>query len=210
MYLVDRLLCTFSERTRLQFYELMVQPIPSEPILSARLAKHYALREIAQGDSEIALMPATAEIKHSRFEQDVVCLGIYRQDRFVGYIWLATGAYEEDEVRCTYLGKPEQESVFDFDLYVFPEYRMGMTFMAIWNVVNAYLSERGKKYSFSRLTRFNLQSRRAHLKLGARCIGHTVFLQLWQFELMVADIAPFVHVSINPTKRVALSLRADA
>ena len=154
-------------------------------------------------------MPARPEIKESRFKQNAICLGAFNKGQFVGYIWFCFNAYEEDEVRCTFVLTPPGESVFDFDLYIFPEHRMGLGFVGIWNGANRFLRSRGIKFWFSRLTRFNLASRRAHQHLGWKRVGSAVFLQAWRVEFMMATIFPYVHVSMGKSGQVRLRLHPD-
>lgn len=206
LYVIDRALQRLSPNWRLYVYEFMAQPITEKPLLSANLAKNLEFRLIERGDPDIASMPAHEDIKQARFDQGAVCLGTYRRGRLIGYIWLCFDAYEEDEVRCTYrLVQPEQ-SVFDFDLVVLPEHRMGIGFMAVWHGANQYLHERGVRYTFSRLTRFNVASRRAHQHLGWQCVARAVFLQAGRAELMCATRAPFVSLSLSRQQRATLDL----
>lgn len=209
LYALDRVLRSISPRLGLFVYELMVQPIAGKPMLPANLAKNFRFVEIGPGHPDVDLMPARADIKRSRFDQGAVCLGAYRKDKLIGYIWFCFRRYEEDEVRCTYeLADPER-SVFDFDLYVMPEHRMGIGFMAIWHGANAYLYERGVRYTFSRLTRFNLASRRSHAHLGWKCVARTVFFQAWRVQAMLASIFPYVALTWAPLQRTRLRLAPD-
>ena len=71
-----------------------------------------------------------------------------------------------------------EDSVFDFDFYIYPEHRMGLAFVALWNGANAFLSSRGIRFpTFSRLTRFNT-ARIAHRHFGWKHVGRALFLQL--------------------------------
>jgi hypothetical protein len=128
----------------------------------------------------------------------------------IGYIWLSFDQYEEDEVRCTYLLSPRGQAVFDFDLFIFPEHRMGLGFVGIWNGVNEYLRRRGIRFTFSRLTRFNLPSRRAHAHLGWKRVARVVFVKAWDIEIMFATTRPFLHVSLRRANRARLRLTPDA
>lgn len=207
VYAVDRILQRFSPHLRVYFYELLAQPIPEEPLLPARLAGVLEMREIAAGAPEVAQMPARPDIKESRFRQNAICLGAFQENRFIGHIWFCFHAYEEDEVRCTFLLPEGNQAVFDFDLYLFPEHRMGLGFVGIWNGANQFLRSRGVQLSFSRLTRFNLPSRRAHLRLGARQVGRVFVLRTWSLEFMLATVPPYFHLSLGEHDRARLSLR---
>lgn len=210
LYTLGRVLRKLSPRLGLFVYELMVQPVTGKPLLPPSRTRELAFVEIARGDDVVALMPARPEIKRSRFEQGARCLGIYRKGTLVGYIWLCFDRYDEDEVRCTYELVAPERSVFDFDLYVFPEYRMGTAFMAVWHAANVFLHERGVQFTFSRMTRFNLASRRSHARLGASCIGRALFLQAWAVELMFATVFPYLAITWGPSQRARLRLAPPA
>ena len=206
LYGIDRMLQRLSSRLRLYAYRFMVQPITDEPLLPARFSHRFQMREIKRGDPELALMPARPEIKEARFAQNAICLGAFRDERFIGYIWFCHGAYEEDEVRCTYLVTPQMQAVFDFDLYIFPEHRMGRGFAAIWHLASQYLRKNGIRFTYSRLTQFNLASGRAHDHLGWKGAGRALFLQAGPVEIMAATIWPYLHISWARDSRVRLRL----
>ncbi len=154
-------------------------------------------------------MPRPAKIIDFRFNQGARCLGLYQEQKFIGYIWFSAGCYLEDEVRCNYILEPADESVFDFDIFLFPEHRMGLGFVGIWNEVNKFLSQSNIHYTFSRLTRFNLASRQAHAHLGWQRLGQAIFLQVRRVEIMVATVSPYVSFTFKPSQRVKLKLNAD-
>ena len=209
-YGIDRVLQQLSSRLRLYAYEVMVQPITDRGLLPGRVAQRLEFREIRRGDPEVALMPARAEVKEARFAQNAVCLGAFRDGGLIGYLWFCYGQYAEDEVRCTYVVMPKGQAIFDYDLYILPEHRMGFAFAGVWHGANEYLRKRGIHYTFSRYTRFNVASRRAHERLGGRPVGSAVFLQLGPVQLMAATLWPFLHLSLSPSRRVTLQLRPSS
>jgi hypothetical protein len=188
----------------------MVQPIHDKPLLPSHLGKHLEVREVKPGDPELDLLPIRPQIRESRFAQNAMCLGAFQRGRLIGAMWFCFETYREDEVRCTYIVRPSEEAVFDFDFYIFPEHRLGIAFIGIWNGANAFLQTRGIKYTFSRLTRFNLASRRAHAHLGWRLVGRALFLQAWCLEIMIATLFPYIHMSVRKSRRVRLTLRPGA
>lgn len=208
LYAIDRVLSTLSPALRLHVYELMVQPIAAKPLLPRGLSKQLVIREIKAGDPAIALMPVRADVMDDRLRSQATCLGAFKNTALIGYMWFCDASYDEDEVRCTYVVHPERKAVFDFDFYLFPEHRLGLGFAALWNGANEFLTQRGVRYTFSRLTRFNLSSRRAHRHLGWKEVGQALFLRAWRVELMLATIAPYV--SLTRAGRVRLNLRPDA
>jgi hypothetical protein len=209
LYVADQLLRRLSPRLGLYVYELMVQPIGGKKLLPTNLAKNLTFAEIVQGHPAIELMPARPEIKIARFEQGAICLGVFRKEKLIGYAWFCFNAYEEDEVRCTYVLAVPGQSVFDFDFYILPEHRMGIGFAAVWHGANEYLRARDIRYTFSRVTRFNVASRRAHAHLGCKCVGKALFFQAWRVELMLATLAPFIKFSWSCRSRPRLRLCPD-
>lgn len=209
LYLVDRLLKALpGESCGLYAYEFVAQRIGGADLLPARLARNISFRELGEDDEAVARMPARAEVKRQRFANGARCLAVMRKGELLGYVWFSSGRYEEDEVRCTYhlprASHAAAESVFDFDLYLFPEHRMGIGFVALWHAASRYLQGRGVVCTYSRITRTNLASRRAHLRLGARIVGRALFLRLGHCEVMVSTLRPFV--SLTRKVRVHLTL----
>lgn len=210
LYSVDRLLWRMSPALRLHCYDFVVQPVDARPLLPSRLSERFQVREIRRGDPELALMPARPDIREARYAQGAICLGVFRDGALAGYAWLAFGAYEEDEVRCTFIVHPPGAAVFDFDFYVFPEHRMTFAFPALWDAVYALLRQRHVRHTYSRVTRFNVASGRAHARLGARRVGSALFLKAWRMEVMAATVPPYVHASLREADRVSIALHPVA
>lgn len=206
LYLLHRALQALSPRCGVQVYELMAQPVPAEPLLPAARTRALRFAEIGAGDPLIERMPARPEIKAARLANGNRCLGAWRNEQLIGYVWFAFDHYLEDEVRCTYELAAPAQSAFDFDFYLLPEHRMGTAFAAVWHGANEFLRELGVRHTFSRMTRFNTASRRAHARLGALRLSSAVFVQLWRVELMLATQAPFVALTASPGRRVHLRL----
>lgn len=206
VYALDRVLRAVSPRLRLYLYEFMAQPIETLPKLPQGLLKNLSFREITADCEELGHMPARREIISSRFKQGAVCLGVYYKGTLSAYIWFCFQRYEEDEARCTYeLAEPEV-AAFDFDLYVLPEYRMGIAFLGLWHGAGKYLQARGIRYTCSRMTRFNLASRNAHRRMGSKRIGRAMFFQAWRAQLLIATISPFLRLTWDPeSPRIVLS-----
>ncbi len=201
LYLIDRLLRRLSQRFALQVYEIMAQPVSATPLLPPHRAQNLAFAEIRPDHPDLVRMPVPAGVLAARFEQGARCLAGYRAGKMIGYLWWSRDRYDEDEVRCTYVLADRDRSVFDFDFYIFPEHRMGTGFLALWQGANELLSREGSTYTFSRMTRFNLASRRAHSRLGARCVGRATFLVLGGIQLMVSSLRPYGSITWNEKRR---------
>src|SRR5690606_25207441 len=89
LYSIDRMLSRLSRRSRLLFYELTVQPLVDQPYTTVRAVKAFDHREIKPGDAVLTTFPVPAEVIEHRFQQGAICLGVFRNTRIAGYIWLA-------------------------------------------------------------------------------------------------------------------------
>lgn len=208
LYLLDRLLRTLSSRLAIHVYELVEQPIDGRPLLAPGRLQALEFVEIGPGHPALRSMPAREDIKASRFAQGARCVATYRRGALLGYVWWRVGCYEEDEVRCTFRLEPAASSAFDFDVYVLPEHRLGTAFLAVWHGANQRLYAEGIRRSFSRVTMFNLASRRAHARLGAKRVGRAIFVRLGGVECMASTAAPYVGVSGSARRRLELRLAA--
>jgi hypothetical protein len=188
----------------------MVQPITAEPLLPERFTRSFVTREIEKDDPAILKMPIRSEILSLRLRQNTKCLGTYdKKGKLVGYLWLSFDAYEEDQARCTFVLTLPEKSVFDFDLRVVPEYQMGIGFAALWDGANRYLYERGIRYSFSRLDRFNQGSAKAHNHLGWKRVGWAVIFRFWSMEIMLMSKMPWLYISLGESARARIYLEPD-
>jgi hypothetical protein len=196
VYVLDRLLHKLSARAGLYLYELVEQPVQGQVLLPPAHAQHVRFVELQPGAEQLSQVPRPAAVVADRFGQGAVCLAVYMKDRYVGYAWFAFDRYEEDEVRCTYQLQRPAQSAFDFDVYVFPAYRLGRAFAAVWHASNQYLAGRGVTRTCSRIAASNVASRRSHAQLGAREVGRALFLSLgsWQLTWSTALAFPCLHV----------------
>lgn len=210
LYLLDQAFVRLRTRLRIFNYELMVQPVADDDKAPANLTKDFVVREISQGDPLLLSMPPPDDVIRDRFRQSAVCLGAFQKGEFVGYQWLCFGPYEEDEVRCTFLPQPADAAVFDFDFYLFPEHRLGLSFVALWDGANRFLRNRGIRYTTSRVSRFNTASRKSHRHLGWHRIGTAVFFAGKRWQVMIATVAPYCHVSLSPGSRPRIRMDAAA
>jgi hypothetical protein len=209
LYLLDQLFARANLNFRVCDYELMVQPIAEKAMAPANLTRSFEVRQINEGDPLLEKTPPPASVIEDRFRQSAVCLGAFQKGEFIGYQWLTFGNYEEDEVRCTFVPQPADQCVFDFDFYLYPEHRLGLGFVALWDGANRYLRERGIRYTTSRVSRFNTASRKSHQHLGWRCVGRAAFFAGRRVQLMLASVAPYCHLSFSTRSRPQIAIDAD-
>lgn len=207
VYLLDQLLKRLLPDSGIYFYDWMVQPVADARLVPEKRVAKYSFKVIDQDEPVLHEMPILPEILQSRLEQKAECVALFKGGELVGYIWFTFGAYIEDEVRINFLLEPKEASVFDFNLYIFPKYRLGYAFSAIWDYANRYLYERGIRYSYSRITHLKQNSFSSHSKLGAQKIGASITLKLAKFELTIVRKPFRVHVSISDSKRLDVSMR---
>jgi hypothetical protein len=160
-----------------------------------------------RGDPALAGLPLTPAVLDYRFGQGAVCFGAFKGGAIIGCLWLCLGPYLEDEVRCRFVPR---DASWDFDVYLHPEHRVGFGFARLWDEANAYLRARGLAWSISRISVLNTKSLAAHDKLGIRTLGTATFAKLGALQVMLATLAPFIHLSLSPASAPTLVLRAPA
>jgi hypothetical protein len=132
---------------RLIRYHFVAQPIPSEGGEQMRSSQKSFVGFVDANDPLVAAFPRPPPVIKKRFKDGSICLAAKAGEKFAGFLWLAKLQYEEDEVRCLYQLLQPEESVFDFDVYVEPEFRYGRTFARLWGAANAHLAADGVHWS---------------------------------------------------------------
>lgn len=179
---------------RVHRYVLVAQPA-AEPRLAARRGGGIEIHRISSTDPRLlGLDGLTPEVLAHRARHHPVCFAAVSKGVVVGCLWLAFGAYEEDEVRCRFRPLPEGRVAWDFGVFLLPAYRAGRAFALLWDTANAYLRERGIDWSLSRISAFNAGSLSAHRRLGAVPLGTATFVSVGGWQLAVASRRPFVHL----------------
>ena len=208
IYLLGKALSrTTGGRLRLVRYHLVAQPVPAtvqeRPIPpGARTSIEF----IAPDAAIIDQFPRPSAVIGQRFANGDRCLTAQTDGRFTGYIWLARGQYDEDTVRCLYHLADPAHGVWDYDVYVDPDFRMGRTFSRLWASANRQLASEGVRWSFSRIAAANPQSLDSHRRLGIQKLFSASFIKAGQWQLMLAGAAPYIHFSDSPASRPTLSL----
>jgi hypothetical protein len=198
LYLFQRLLSRLLPGAALYKYDLMAQPVAERPLLPAHRGASIEVREIRPEEDIVKLLPRPQAVLRERFRQGAVCLAAFRAGRFIGFLWLLVGAYQEDEVRCRFRPSPAGGAAWDFDVYVEPQERWGFAFSRLWQEANRYLSARGVRWSLSRISAFKRDSLACHARLGSARVGSALFLCAGPWQLMLASVAPFCHLSTHP------------
>ena len=208
LWMVNSAFRLFGARLPIIKYYFVAQPVPGESPLPPHRGRSVEVRRMERGDPALADLPLTGDVLRFRFGQNAICFGAFQDGAVVGCLWLCLGRYDEDEVRCTFVLRPEGKTAWDFDVYVRPEARGGFAFMRLWDEANAYLRGLGVDWSLSRISAFNPGSLGAHGNLGARRIASALFLRIGFVQLMLSAFRPFVHFSVSPRQVPRLTLTA--
>lgn len=190
-YALDRLLSRIG--WRLYKYDFVAQPVAAGPLAQGRGAA-YAVRLAGDAGAVPAEHPRPRRVIAQRYAQGAQSLQAWDGERLAGFLWWLPAGYQEDEVRARYLLASAQ-SVWDFDVYVAPAYRLGPVFRRLWEETHRLLRARGVRWTCSRISAFNAGSRQAHARLGAVRLGGALFLCCGRWQWMAASRAPYLHLS---------------
>jgi hypothetical protein len=196
LYHGDRVLSALSGgRCGLYKYHFVAQAIAAAPLCAGR-GGAIAVRRCLRRSELPAGYPRDDSVLRQRYADGALSLAAFKGagGELSGFLWLAFGAYQEDEVRARYILASNQ-SCWDFDVWVTPHERMGPCFVRLWDEANLLLRARAVRWSCSRISAFNCASLRAHARLGAVRLGSAVFLCCGRWQWMLATRAPYVHVS---------------
>jgi hypothetical protein len=194
LYLLNRAAArTTGGRIRLVKYELVAQPIigATSEAGTPGTASGADLAWIREDDPVREEFPRRPEIIARRFAAGGRCLVARVKGRFAGFLWIQTDHYDEDEVRCVYRLADPARSVWDFDVYVEPRFRIGRTLSRLWQTAASDLSAAGVQWSMSRISSFNPESLAAHARLGTVTLGRLFFIRVgshqWSWQWRPGD-----------------------
>lgn len=194
-------------RVRIVRYHLVAQPVPVNALATCRPSEKNPVEFVNANDPIAAEFPRPAHVISRRYVNGDQCVVARVGERFAGFLWLARGHYDEDMVRCRYALAAPDESAWDYDVYVAPDFRSGRTFARLWDTANAHLRANGVRWSYSRIEAVNPGSLNAHRRLGIRKLFSATFICLGPLQLTVAGAAPFLHLSFSERSRPTLRLK---
>ena len=186
-------------RAGIERFIFVAQPVPEQPHIPPQKATTAVVKHLLPGDALLVQCMRPDEVIAARFAQGAKCLAIVKHDQLQAAIWLIHGQYDEDVVRARFV-LPSGIAAWDFDVYVAPKYRLGFTFLRLWDAANAYLRDAGVMWSYSRITAFNLGSLASHSRLGASPFGNAPFLTLGPVQLMISTLRPWMHISLGKSQ----------
>ena len=206
MYMVDRMLRLLSPSWGVFPYEFVVQPLPEGTFLPPALTKNVSGERVEPTSPWLGKFAAPAQTIASRFALGACGVAALRKGQLVGYAWWSREQYAEDEVRCSFVLSEPAHAVFDFDVHVMPEHRMGLGFMTVWHVFAEELRREGVQRSYSRISLFNTASLRAHVRLGSRPIGRVIFIRVGPLVLALMGRFPFLRAAFGDGRRMRFRL----
>ena len=196
LFLLSKLLGMISRgKVRLYRYYLIAQPVAKTPLLPLGRGRKIETRLIHEQDEITREFPRPAAVIQARFKQGAKCLVALKEHRFIGFLWLLLGSYQEDEVRARYIPLPAERAAWDFDVYVAPDFRLGVTFPRLWEQANRILAENNILWSCSRISAFNSGSLGAHAHFGTLFLGSALFFCAGRWQITFASISPYFHLS---------------
>ena len=208
LYVLDRALRTLGSAWGIFPYEFFLQPVALKPLLAPALAKNLQAELLVPAHPLLNSVLAPQAVVQDRLQRGAHCVAALRKAELLGYAWWCSHEYAEQEVGCVFELPAGAPAVFDFDVHVPPAHRMGLGFMAVWHVFMEQLRSAGTTHSYSRISRFNLASRRAHMRMGAAPIGRVVFVRAGSLNLAFFPRFPFLQAAFGPGCRLRLHLGA--
>lgn len=185
-------------------YDLLAQAVA--PARAHRTgARTITVRDVAHDEAAPALLLRATPVIRRRYGQGAECLAAFRGDELLGFMWYVCGPYDEDEVRARFV-PIGAHGAWDFDIEILPPHRMGMAFARLWEAANARLHARGVRWSYSRISAFNVASRLAHQRAGAVRIGRALFVRTGRWQWTIATTTPYMHLSRDGRSRPHFTL----
>lgn len=198
LYVAARLASRLSgRRLQLRKYYLTAQPVATTELTPPRRGRAIVVDEASPIEVRTTAFGRPAAAIEHRLQHGARCLLARKDGELLGFQWVATRDYPEDEVRCLYRLDPEDRCAWDFDIFVQPHARTQPVFLRLWDRCNALLREAGVEYSLSRIDAFNSVSRRSHARLGAQQVGWAVFITFASAQLAAFSSRPWLHASLS-------------
>jgi hypothetical protein len=162
LYATNWVLHHFSPILSLHRYYVVAQPIPEQNLLPPEKGKSIVVRQIDRQDPMISRIPRSAKEIRARYDAGAICFGAFREGKLLGYLWVLFSAYREPEYRCIMNPLPTGQVAWDFDLYIDPSERLGLTFAKLWDAANTYLRAHDIRWTLSRVSAFAFVSIASH------------------------------------------------
>lgn len=208
-YKLDRLFARVSRgRVRLWVLCLNVQPVPARPLIAAARPSKVRVGIVTPGEVPIREFGRPESAIDSRFERGSVCIAAQTEKELAGYLWLHFGRLSERMFACDFEALPGNRTCWDYDLEIKPQYRLGRTFVRLWDETFRLLRERGITDTVSWIHLANRESRRAHERMGARQAGWLVLLDVFGYKTAFSSARPHLQFA-GPAKRIYVPVQTS-
>lgn len=198
LYLIGRAMQAISGgRWRLIRYYLVAQPVPNPFTPACRPSEKDKVLEVTLSYPILESFPRPYSVIHGRFKKNYVCFAASNKQKFSGFLWFARGSYDEDEVHCRFLLAAPNSTVWDFDVHVEPDFRLGRTFARLWDAANERFSSSGIEWSISRISAFNKQSLQSHGRMGIRRLHILTFVCFGKLQIGIMSCRPYLSICWN-------------
>jgi len=187
----------FGDGVILEKFYIYAQPLTQEKILPVKKAGKYKLINLKRESTDLRIFGRPTKVIEDRYDKGGQCIGCFKNDKLLGYIWFTFESYNEDVVRCVYIPYPKETTCWDYDIFIEPKYRIGFVFAALWDALNEELYSKGYRWSMSRISAFAVESIKSQSRLGAKRIGMLIFLKLFGSQLLFSSNSPYVHLSFS-------------
>lgn len=208
LYLLARVLNRCSRRCALYKYYLVAQPVSDTAQLTGQRGQSIIVQHVKPDDPALKQMDRPVNTLMQRFAQGSICLGAFKNTELAGYLWLHFSTYSEDEVRCCFRPEPADVTAWDFDIFIAPKHRLGYTFARLWDEANGLMRARGVRWCMSRISAFNPASLTPHSRMGSQPAGSVIYVVLFGYQLMLATVRPYLHVSLSEQSHPTIVVRA--
>lgn len=196
LYVADRLLTRASRgRAHLWCFLFYVQPVSQRAVLPPASNAAFRVARIESGEIETAAFQRPPGAIKERFASGSICIAARKADKLQGFMWLHFGVLKERLVACDFEALPGETTCWDYDFEIFPEHRLGRTFVRLWDEAHRILRERGITSTVSWISYANLASRRSHERMGARRHGWLIVLDVFDRKLAISPSSPHVRIA---------------
>jgi len=194
----------------LYYVNICEQPIRSS--ISSKLQPQQKFRfEVVADTAAVENICKRPEwVMRHRQVQNSVCIQAWCQDEVVAWFWYCADEYTDDFMRCRYVLSPKGKCVWDYDVYIKPEYRISRLFAYLWDFAFHHLQQQGITSSFSTIAVLNIASKTAHSRLDTKVVGSIIILEVARVQLMLLSKFPFFYFSRGPGRIKTISLCASS
>ncbi|MEO8224175.1 MAG: GNAT family N-acetyltransferase [Gammaproteobacteria bacterium] len=209
LYGLQRALQRLAPETVVERLYIVAQPVPAAATGSPRRGQNIQVRRITTGDPAIRIFTRYPDEIADRFAQGAVCLGAFRGDELLGWLWFVPGVFRDFVHPVSFALRPASTLAWDFDVYVRPDARLSAAFARLWEAGFAELRARGIAQSLSAISAYNPASLRAHRRLGTEPFGSILVLRLGRIRAVLSlAFRPHLQWSLNTDFRAVLPIDA--